>query len=206
MALAGAVLAFVANAISPRGLELSRNHFRDAVQTPGNVTSPTNSAPLSPGTNAATPVQLLAARLKAHGLELAGSNQVLRLFHDPLYAQDLIAFVDARNEEHYQNGHIPGAHLFDYYHPANYVSNVLQVCMMAQEIVVYCNGGDCEDSELSALMLRDLGVPKEKLLVYGGGMTEWTTNNLPIELGPRKSGRLRNANPPPAPAQAEGAK
>ncbi|HWH72296.1 MAG TPA: rhodanese-like domain-containing protein, partial [Candidatus Sulfotelmatobacter sp.] len=58
-------------------------------------------------------------------------------------------------------------------------------------IVVYCNGGNCEDSELAATMLRDAGIPKDKLLVYGGGMTEWTTNGLPVELGQRKSGNLR---------------
>jgi hypothetical protein len=40
----------------------------------------------------------------------------------------------------------------------------------------------------------EFGIPAAKLLVYGGGITEWTANGLPIEVGARKSGQLRNAN------------
>ncbi len=164
-------MAFAANWLSPRGLELGRNYFPADTRPVSASVTRTNGAQVVTVTNPPSPSDLLAARLKAAGLRLAGSNEVLRLFHDPRYEQGLIAFVDARNEEHYQGGHIPGACLFDYYHPANYLSNVLQVCMMAQDVVVYCNGGDCEDSELSASMLGDLGVQKEKILVYGGGIT-----------------------------------
>jgi rhodanese-related sulfurtransferase len=58
--------------------------------------------------------------------------------------------------------------------------------------VVYCNGGNCEDSELTAALLADANiVPREKLWVYGGGITEWATNGWPVELGERKSGRMR---------------
>ena len=56
-----------------------------------------------------------------------------------------------------------------------------------------CNGGTCEDSEFAALSLRDAGVPSNKLFVYIGGFAEWVTNGLPVELGPRKSGRLQEA-------------
>ena len=97
------------------------------------------------------------------------------------------------NEEHYQAGHIPGAYLFDRFHPENYLTNVVQVCLTAQQIVFYCNGGDCDDSEHAAIMLRDsIGIPKEKVFVYGGGITEWATNGLPIELGARNSGQFTN--------------
>ncbi len=198
VAAAGAAVAFAANWLSPRGLALARNYFPAESLPAANQVPATNATTGIALTNPPSPSELVAARLKAAGLQLAGSNQVLQLFHDPRYQQDLIAFVDARNEEHYQNGHIPGACLFDYYHPVNYLSNVLQVCMMAQEVVVYCNGGDCEDSELSATMLRDLGVQREKILVYGGGIAEWTSNNLPVELGARRSGNLRYPNPPPS--------
>ena len=57
----------------------------------------------------------------------------------------------------------------------------------------YCNGGECDDSEHAAIMLRDsLGIPKEKVFVYGGGIAEWTTNGLPIEVGARNSGEFTN--------------
>ena len=103
-------------------------------------------------------------------------------------------FIDARNDEHYQEGHIPGAYQFDHYRAAQYFATVLPVCQAADQVVVYCTGGHCEDSEFAALFLRDAGIPAAKLLVYGGGITEWTANGLPIEVGARKSGQLRNAN------------
>ena len=69
--------------------------------------------------------------------------------------------------------------------------DVLPVCQKAEQIVVYCNGGDCDDSETAALLLRDVGIPNQKLFVYGGGMAEWITNSLPVETGARNSGNLR---------------
>jgi rhodanese-related sulfurtransferase len=196
VAVLGAALAFAANALSPRGLQLSRNYF------PG--TQLTEPIPVA-GTNVATaavaktnsPLELLAARLRADGLQLAISNQVMQLFHDPRREQDGVIFIDSRDEEHYRAGHIPGAYHFDRFRPEQYLTNVLVACLTAQQIgglfVFYCNGGDCDDSEHAAIMLRDsLGLSKEKVLVYGGGMTEWATNGLPIELGPRNSGQITN--------------
>jgi 3-mercaptopyruvate sulfurtransferase SseA len=58
--------------------------------------------------------------------------------------------------------------------------------------VIYCNGGTCEDSEYVATLLMS-AIPKEKLLVYGGGWTEWTTNSMPVEIGPRNSGNIRSS-------------
>jgi len=91
VALAGAVLAFAANALSPKGLRLTNNYF--------GTNAPPTSAPGS-----------LAALLQAKGLQLATSNQVQELFHDPRYEQNLILFIDARDSDHYQAGHIPGAY------------------------------------------------------------------------------------------------
>jgi rhodanese-related sulfurtransferase len=191
VAVTGAILAFLANGLSPRGLKVGRDYgkLKALPAVPG-----TNTMVKLVGTNAPSPQETLAAELKAQGLQLAGSNQVLRLFHDPGLDQGVIAFVDARHKEDYEAGHIPGAYLLDFYHPEHDLSNVLQVCQLALQVVVYCNGGDCDDSERTAIMLRDLGVPKERLFVYGGGMTEWRTNALPIETGERKSGKLISAS------------
>jgi rhodanese-related sulfurtransferase len=192
IAVIGAALAFVANGLSPRGLKLTRNYYPRENTTPStNNSAGTNPVRIAPGTNTPSPLELLAARLREKGLHLADSNQVSQLFRDPRCQQDLVVFVDARNDQEYQAGHVPGAWQFDYYHPDNYLNDVLQICQVAQQVLVYCNGGECEDSELAATFLRDLGVPKEKLFVYGGGFTEWTTNGLPVEIGQRRSGRFR---------------
>ena len=123
----------------------------------------------------------------------------------PRRDQDWVIFIDARDDQHYQAGHIPGAYHFDRFHPEDYLTNVVQVCLTAQRIVFYCNGGDCDDSEHAAIMLRDsIGIPKEKVFVYGGGMAEWTSKGLPIEVGARNSGQLTNVVPSAASSAVEG--
>jgi rhodanese-related sulfurtransferase len=197
VALAGALFAFVANTVSPRGLTLARNYFPGAAQGPLISTNVTRLAPSAAETNIAvpSPAQLLATQLQAKGLQLVESRRAEELFRDPRREQELIVFVDARDDQHYQEGHIPGAYQFNHYRAENYLATVLPVCQAAEQVVVYCTGGDCEDSEFAAIFLRDAGIAKEKLFVYAGGMTEWTTNGFPVEIGTRKSGNFRHVNP-----------
>lgn len=206
MALIGAALAFAANALSPHGLELTRN-YSPAIK----VASPTTVASTNLTTAAATatnsPLELLSANLRANGLQLAESNQVVQFFRDPRRELDWVIFIDARHEEDYRAGHIPGAYHFDRFQPENYLSNVVQVCLTAQQIVFYCGGGECDQSLQAAVFLRDgIGIPKEKVFVYGGGFTEWTNNGLPFELGRRNSGELTNVVRTAISGRVEGAK
>ena len=192
IAVAGGGLALVANGLSPRGLSLTRNYFPRGGATPTNAASVLATNSNAGGTNLSTSsTAALAAQLRAKGLGLVESEQAARLFADPRYASELVLFVDARDDRHYQEGHIPGAYQFDHYRPDNYLPTVLPACQNAEQIVVYCTGGNCEDSEFAALTLRDAGVPPERLFIYAGGMTEWATNGLPVETGARKSGTLR---------------
>lgn len=174
LAIAGTLFALAANALSPRGLKITRDYFP--------------AAPIT-RTNIATGADPLLARMQQLGLNLAASNEVARLFRDPGYEQGLIVFVDARNDHAYQSGHVPGAWQLDRYRPENYLPTVLPLCMNAQKVVIYCSGGQCDDSEFAAVMLRDAGVPADNILVYGGGISEWT-NGMPFEVGVRGSGHI----------------
>jgi rhodanese-related sulfurtransferase len=190
VAIVGAAFAFGANLVSPRGLALTRNYF------PAGISRPVPAARNVANTNAPapSPAQLLAAQLKAQGLQGVDGRQAAQLFHDPRFKQGSIVFIDARDEQHYREGHIPGAYEFDPYYPEKYFATALPVCQAAEQIVVYCNGGDCDDSESAAIMLRDVGIANRKLFVYTGGFPEWTTNGLPVEVGGRNSGNLRGTN------------
>ena len=196
VAVIGAAFAFGANLVSPRGLALTRNYFPAGISRPvpaaTSVGSPHDLASTNPP--ASSPAQLLAARLKEQGLQSVDGHQAAQLFHDPRFQQGGIAFIDARDEQHYREGHIPGASEFDPYYPEKYFPTVLPVCQAAEQIVVYCNGGDCDDSESAAITLRDVGIANQKLFIYTGGITEWTTNGLAVEIGGRNSGNLRNPN------------
>jgi rhodanese-related sulfurtransferase len=193
----GLVLALLANQLSPRGLSLTRDYFPGAGRRSVHAVPAREGASGTGTTNASasSSSEDAALRLKEKGLQLIEKPVVVQLFRDPRFEAELVVFVDARDDQHYQEGHIPGAYQFDHYRPENYLPAVLPACQNAERIVVYCNGGNCEDSEFAALTLRANGVPSEKLLVYAGGMTEWATNGLPVETGARKSGILREAKP-----------
>jgi len=144
------------------------------------ATAATNTTPA-----VLSPAQLRAAQIKENGLQLVDGSQAAKLFRDPRLKQNIVVFIDARDESHYQEGHIPGACEFDPYHPDKYFAAILPLCRAAEQIVVYCNGGDCDDSETAAILLRNVGIANRKLFIYGGGITEWTNDGLPVETGVR---------------------
>ena len=186
IALIGAILALVANALSPRGLALTTNYF------PGGTNGLVAPLPALVSSNAATNAlsttqDPAAPHINDKGLQMIGFKAAVRLFLDPRTQKDLVIFVDARNEDDFNLGHIPGAREFDPYHPEKKAVAVMALCNAAEQIVVYCTGGDCEDSQSAAILLRDAGTPNSKLMVYEGGFTEWTTNNMPVEKGEPKA-------------------
>jgi rhodanese-related sulfurtransferase len=191
VAATGAVLAFAANALSPHGLKLDRDYFHLQLQAQSSQPNPGRLAAPAGNTNSAA--EALAAKIKSFGLQPAESNLVSRLFNDPRREEDLILFIDARDEEDYKHGHVPGAFEFYDAYRDKYFDTVGPACQIAQQVVVYCHGGDqCDDSIDAAITLRDvLHVPKENLFVYGGGFAEWCANGLPVEIGERQSGQMR---------------
>ncbi|HEY6166968.1 MAG TPA: rhodanese-like domain-containing protein [Verrucomicrobiae bacterium] len=195
VAAAGLIFALAANALSPRGLRLGRNYFPGGEKLSAAAQPVTNAtaspAGAAPGNATAATIQ----RLQQRGLQVIPHNEVAALFRDPSFQQGLVVFLDARDDDHYQAGHIPGAWQFDHYHPERHFPVVLPACLAAQKIVVYCNGGACEDSEFAAVMLRDAGIRPETLFVYAGGISEWTTNGQPVETGARLSGQLLQLKP-----------
>jgi len=173
VALIGGIIALAANAISPRGLNIARNYF------PGSAHGVVTPPPLSP-----------IAGLRQKGLQWIDGSKARLLFKDPRYAQQRVAFIDARNDEEYRHEHIPGAYPFDPYYPTKFLATILPLCQGAEEIVLYCNGGDCEDSQFAALTLRDAGIENKKLFVYVGGITDWTNRGYATEIGERNSGNI----------------
>ena len=168
VALAGLVFALAANGLSSRGLRLSRNYFPGAGTGSVAAQPAANASGISSNAGSLNPLEGAVRRLQQRGLQLITSNEVVQLFNDLRYEQGVVLLVDARDDSHYQAGHIPGAWQFDHYRPDQYLPAVLPACMNAVKVVVYCNGGTCEDSEFAAIMLREAGVPRENLFVYAG--------------------------------------
>lgn len=90
-------------------------------------------------------------------------------------------FVDARTRARFEAGHIAGAfHLpaaqFDINAPA------LQVLDPQGRVVIYCTGGECDDSESVAIRLQQLGFTQ--LLIMEAGYDDWASAGYPTAQGP----------------------
>jgi rhodanese-related sulfurtransferase len=194
VAVVGTFIGLIANYFSPKGLGLKQNYFPTprTDSNPGIITTNHSGAQASQpnvGTNTNLPSESSAAeRLRQNGLKMVDAAQTWQLFNDPRYAQHQVVFIDARDDKHYAEGHIPGAYQFDHYHPEKYLESIFPICQSAEQVVVYCTGGECEDSEYAAMMLRDAGLPNQKLFVYSGGITEWTAKHFPLETGAQPAG------------------
>jgi rhodanese-related sulfurtransferase len=202
----GLLLGLAANAASPRGLRIDRDYFpraEPALQEPAPLVEPGASQP-PPGIgdppaagDSPGPDELAAAaRLAEQGLTAIFFEEARATFEDPLYAAGAWLFIDARNDDDYAAGHIPGAYQFDHFHMERYLDQILQVVPGATRVVIYCQGGDCEDSEFAALTLRDFVPDPSVLRVYVGGVLDWTAHEMPLERGARGSGQLVTGQKP----------
>lgn len=195
VAVAGLALALLANELSPRGLVLSRDYFPSARDPASTNTAAGSSRPTDAGTARGAEADRLAAEPQAEGLHVLDTEAVLVMFNDPRREQGLFVFVDARDDRHYQEGHIPGAFQLDRFYPDRYLPEALPACLAAEKIVVYCNGGDCEDSKFVARLLRDATVQADRLFVFVGGIEDWQARGELVERGSRNSGDLQRATP-----------
>lgn len=199
VAAIGVVLALAANGLSPHGLNLTRDYFQTGsgvpLPAPPDAGASSNAAvPDLSAATAAPPTLIVVPRLAEKGLQGIDVAQATRFFQDPRRLQNRIVFVDARSELNYEQGHIPGAHQLNPYEPDETLKTLLPLCQAAELVVVYCTGIDCEDSEVGALVLRNAGVPNQKLFVFAGGITEWTASQLPVETGLRQGAEPGTSN------------
>ncbi len=174
--------AVAANSISPVGLSLTRDYFPTA-----DTASETKTSGAHEGSSedAGSSKDGVVERLKANGLQAISHDRVVQFFGGKQHRNGKVVFIDARGKSKYRQGHIPGAYPFSHYRIEAYLGTVLPVCEKAETIIVYCQGADCQDSEMAAMGLRDLGVPAEKIHVYIGGITAWRAASMPIVTGER---------------------
>ena len=94
-------------------------------------------------------------------------------------------FLDARRTSVYRDGHVPGARPFSVWE-ADVDEKVRAFFAEGHEpsgpIVVYCSGGDCEDSHMLAQKLYLAGF--DDVLVYKDGFPDWQKRGLPATKGP----------------------
>lgn len=173
-------LAFGVNAVRKEGhIKPTKNYFDKSVPTAAVATAGVQapnggSAPLS-----AAPKQ---KRLE-HDYQEIGLDEVLAVLKDPETARGLNVFIDARKEDDFAEGHIPGAIWCSPYEIEKCINTVLDRAKGADKVVVYCDGGDCEDSIFMCRELVNADVPLEAVRLYAGGWKEWSAHKEPSRNG-----------------------
>lgn len=89
--------------------------------------------------------------------------------------------IDARPKARFDEGHIPGALNLDYYEFQREIDSLLPLLSKDEEIMVYCEGVNCEASELLSKELYAMGFTK--LLLFKGGFEEWSADGMKVEKG-----------------------
>ena len=101
-----------------------------------------------------------------------------------LHRRGDVPFLDARRTAVYRDGHIAGARPFSVWE-ADIDDKVKTFFAEGHDpsgaIVVYCSGGDCEDSHTLAQKLYMAGF--DNVLVYKDGFPDWEKRGLSMTKG-----------------------
>jgi len=208
LGLLSIAIGFGVNALRERGaIKPTKNYFDKSAQAPpqsrpadrfaGEVSPPTSDRSAAPpimGTaTAATdkhdaPMQPKTAPLEytknlQHDYQEIDFEELVKVFQDPATARGLNLFVDARKPDLYEEGHIPGALQCDPYELDEALDVVVVRASGVERVIVYCGGGDCEDSIFLCRELVDAGLPYDSIYLYPGGWKEWSANRMPAQAG-----------------------
>lgn len=106
------------------------------------------------------------------------------VFYGEPAMRDIVAFVDARTRDNYEEAHIPGAYHLYTYQAEKEIAAIRADLETKEFLIVYCGGGDCEDSvTLASMMINEFGFPYERVWVYEGGLEEWQKHGHPVQTG-----------------------
>lgn len=116
-----------------------------------------------------------------HSYQEIDFDDVLAVVNDPMTAAGLNVLVDARDDDHYSEGRIAGALQCFPHEVDRYVDRIRDAVLNAEKVIVYCSGGDCEDSIFMCRELLNMSVPYENVFLYPGGWKEWVARGGPTE-------------------------
>lgn len=186
----GIAVALTANGVrGSSGLKLNKNYFykgevRKKTQPEKQAVETTGAQPSAPSVQRSVlPLKQAATKHLDHRFQEVSFAEAVAIFEDPNTELGVNIFVDARNDAAYEEGHIPGALQVDHYRLEDYIDNILDYAQGAEKIVVYCNGGNCEDSILVCADLEEFEVEYESIYLFAGGWKAWTGGNMPVATG-----------------------
>ncbi|HEV7425983.1 MAG TPA: rhodanese-like domain-containing protein [Thermoanaerobaculia bacterium] len=148
-----------------------------AVKKPVTATAPPAPTPHSPPP---TPPKEFTVHPDKPYIEIAFND--VKALHDKN-----VLFLDARRTSVYEQGHIPGARTYSVWE-SDIDDKVRKLfdersdpSAQALPIVIYCSGGDCEDSHMLAQKLW--GIQFNNVYVYKDGFPDWQQHGAPVHTG-----------------------
>jgi rhodanese-related sulfurtransferase len=186
---AAAVCAAASNAFAGPERKLHWFAFAEAPGTPSAPASKAAPAAASSSTKATedkaanpAPVNAVREEFAPHPdkpwVEVSGEDVAA------LHARGDVPFLDARRSSVYRDGHIAGARPFSVWE-SDVDEKVKGFYGEGHDpnapIVVYCSGGDCEDSHMLGQKLFFAGF--NNVLVYKDGFPDWVKRTLPVKNG-----------------------
>jgi rhodanese-related sulfurtransferase len=173
-----------------------------ARQEPGNPASKANEAPASApakpqGSAGASVVLPPSKKTPVSSASASADRELLSRFpphpdtpHVEISGEDAVRlhaagvpFLDARRTSVYAEGHVAGARPVSVWESDvdEKVTALIGEQDGAKPLVVYCSGGDCEDSHLLAQKLWGAGF--NDVLVYRDGFPDWVTRGGAVRRG-----------------------
>ncbi len=183
--VAGAVCAGVSNSFASKERKLAWiGSYPRALETG----APSAGPAVTPETRAA-PAPTAAPALPAAGSfpphPDRASVEISTDDAEALFRQQRL-FLDARRSSVYTDGHVSGARNFPVWESdiADRVKAFFEEGLdQNAPIVIYCSGGDCEDSHMLAEKLYMVGF--NALYVDKDGFPAWQKRGLPVTKGPK---------------------
>lgn len=171
LAVTSLAVALIVNAVRGNsGLQLGRDHFpADSIPAPSGEGEPTEGD-----------AEVAGSGKPQHGYQ-SFTLEDATTYQPYAEARDGIVFLDARSKKLYDAGHIPGARLCHHYRQDEYLPALLEELREADMVIIYCAGGDCEDSiQLATDLVFTHGLSQEMIAIYEGGYEEWVDAELAI--------------------------
>jgi len=96
-----------------------------------------------------------------------------------IYDKGHVLFVDARSQNNYEQGHIPGAVSLPLGQFDQMIESFLSKHALDEPMVTYCSGRTCEDSHHLARLLLEAGFTDVRVFI--DGFPGWEAEGYPVE-------------------------
>ncbi len=182
VALAGGA-AIVSNAVAgpERKLRWIGSYADTAPASASKAAAPGAAAPtaaVQPVEGAAGGGKVFAPHPDKAWIEISGDDVAA------LHARGDVLFLDARRSSVFRDGHIAGARSISVWESD--VDDKVKALFaegrdQSAPVVIYCSGGECEDSHMLAEKIYRVGF--DNVLVYKDGFPDWQKRGLAVTKG-----------------------